>query len=499
MLVSVDDFQLNNVSAAIEDLINSFQTCDSVCDVSACVPIFVPHCQGHLFCPNRIVLSIGSFIPTTCGLILFVPTSLRCCCCCYCCCCCCCCSRKDNSTCPDLITFASYDWEFTDLRSFFLIFHLIMFLWVSEINFVLSNVITAGAVSEWYWTRCSGPKNKPDPELATKGGDDDSLLAPVWDAIIRAWRFHLGTAALGAAVLPLCYPPWVFLHYLEHQMHQIEQRTECARGLRKCLKSLMCCFTKCLKMFHRDAYALVAMQGHGFFDSCYHAADILDTPFEQIPGFKHATQVLFGVCKWTIAALCGLAVYISLYLELNVTLGLPSATSNVVPAFVAGLIGYMVARCFFDVYSTAVGTMLVCFCEDALVHNIERNDPNENHEEVFMPSSLVYTAFTVTERRNYGFYTQEDVLMIKQDIELLKSLRNTDGAQDAAAQVCQRHNYQIKAPVTVSKLINTLKQEAHEALAGASHQSYTSEQIHNIGTQILSGACDMLALHGVRV
>ena len=419
MLASVDDFQLGNVSEAVENLINSFRTC------------------------------------TLAG---------------------------NATTCPSLITFPEYDLAFADLRTFFLIFHGLMFLWLAEVNFVLANLITAGAVADWYWTRTSGPHNKPDPALATRGGDRESLIAPVCKAICRTWQFHLGTAAIGAAVLPLCYPFWVVLHYLEHQMHHIEQKTKCARDLRRCLQGLMCYFTKCLKMFHRDAYALVAMQGHGFFDSCYHAADILDSPFAQIARFKHSTMVVLGVAKWSVAALCALVVYLTLYLDLNVTLGFPSATSNVIPAFVAGLIGFMVARCFFDVYVTAVGTVLVCFCEDAMVHNIERNDPTERHEEVFMPSSLVYTAFTVTERRNYGFYTHEDVLLIKQDIELLKALRkSSDGALDAAAQVCRRHNYQIKAPVTTDKVINTLKVEAHEALAGASHQSYTVEQIQNIG------------------
>ena len=308
------------------------------------------------------------------------------------------------------------------MRTFFLIFHVLMFLWVAEINFVIANLITAGTVSEWYWTRRSGPKNKPDPEKATKGGDGESLTAPVCDAILRTWQFHLGTAAIGAVIIPLSYPVWIVLHYLERQMHQIEQKNSCGRCLRRCVGGCMVLFTKCLKMFHRDAYALVAMQGHGFFDSCYHVCDILDTHFEQIPAFRHATTIVFSCAKWTVAGLCALVVYLALYLEVNVTLGIPSATSNVVPALFAGVIGFMIARCFFDVYLTAVGTTLVCFCEDALVHNIERNDPNEKHEEVFMPSSLVYTTFTVTERRNYGFYTHDDVLLIKQDIEHLKAM-----------------------------------------------------------------------------
>jgi len=59
--------------------------------------------------------------------------------------------------------------------------------------------------------------------------------------------------------------------------------------------------------------------------------------------------------------------------------------------------------------------------------------------------------------------------------------RKTEGAQDATMQVYKRHNYQMKAPITIDKVITTLKQEAHEALAGASHQSYTFEQICSLG------------------
>lgn len=107
------------------------------------------------------------------------------------------------------------------------------------------------------------------------------------------------------------------------------------------------------------------------------------------------------------------------------------------------------------------------------------------------------------------------------------SRRNNADAFDAATHVCNRHNYQIKAPMTIDKVITVLKQEAQEALAGnyclsqfkdtlillqfdcaiftrlflylcsrlraytymnyhplstgASHQAYTSEQICSIG------------------
>jgi hypothetical protein len=45
--------------------------------------------------------------------------------------------------------------------------------------------------------------------------------------------------------------------------------------------------------------------------------------------------------------------------------------------------------------------------------------------------------------------------------------RKTPDARDAASQVSHRHNYQIKAPVTVDKVIGMLKLEAQDALAGA--------------------------------
>ena len=46
-------------------------------------------------------------------------------------------------------------------------------------------------------------------------------------------------------------------------------------------------------MFHKDAYSLVAMQGHGFFDSCYHVAHILDTSFVQVPHASFPTKFDF--------------------------------------------------------------------------------------------------------------------------------------------------------------------------------------------------------------
>ena len=55
------------------------------------------------------------------------------------------------------------------------------------------------------------------------------------------------------------------------------------------------------------------------------------------------------------------------------------------------------------------------------------------------------------------------------DTLIANARQQLDGneATEAAGQVCRRHNYQIKAPITADKVINTLKQEVHEALAGA--------------------------------
>lgn len=324
-----------------------------------------------------------------------------------------------------MITIPDYNIEGAtyDLRIIFLVFNIVMYLWVSEINCVLSKLITAGAVSDWYWTRKSGPKQKPDPSKATKGGDGVSLKMVVLRAIGRTWRYHLGTAALGAVIVPISYPLWLIMRHIEVQLHHWERRTKCSSCMYVCItKTCLCCFTRCLKMFHRDAYSLVAMQGHSFFDSCYHVADILNAPLSQLETFKFASTVVFSTAKWTVASLCALLVYLVLYLELHVTLGFSFASSNVVPAFFGGMIGYSVAKNFFDVYDAAISTLLVCFCEDALVHNINRNDPTDKHEEVFVPQSLVFHAMTATERRNYGFYTREDVVQIQQDIDYLRRM-----------------------------------------------------------------------------
>ncbi len=243
--------------------------------------------------------------------------------------------------------FAEVIWS--DKTRYFMFAHIFSLLWnVAFINYFLTFVIGCSCAI-WYFN------NKDSANYFPR---------PISTAIWWAFRYHLGSLALGAFVLAIIQAIKVMLAYLAAYIENLKKKgieSKVVDWIIKCLMIFVACFERFIKFLSTLGFIQVAISGQNFCTSCFKAFTILfSNPMKF--GFVHALGTVFTfIGKLFISGLCGVVGYIVIEYDENLAEELHSA---IFPVFVFMGIGYVVATVFFSIYGVAADTVLLCFFWD---------------------------------------------------------------------------------------------------------------------------------------
>jgi len=123
---------------------------------------------------------------------------------------------------------------------------LIALVWVSEFILSCQQVVIAGAVASWYFTRDRTRLSSP-------------ILGAVWDLFSR----HLGSVALGSFLITLFKLPRLIIQQISSRLRQYPN-SQIAKSL---LEACSCCLylvEKFLNYLNRNAYTVVVIDRIGF-------------------------------------------------------------------------------------------------------------------------------------------------------------------------------------------------------------------------------------------
>merc|ERR1712110_716567 len=133
-------------------------------------------------------------------------------------------------------------------------------LWGIAFLTAVQYFIIASAVCKWYFSHDSNSTLK-----------DDEIGFPIFNAIKRVFRYHLGSLAYGSLILAIT---WVIRFIVELFTVSLKNKAktagECsgaakaANCLLKCCRCCMGCWDKCLKFLTTQAYIRIALTGEGF-------------------------------------------------------------------------------------------------------------------------------------------------------------------------------------------------------------------------------------------
>ncbi|CAL1537804.1 unnamed protein product [Lymnaea stagnalis] len=261
------------------------------------------------------------------------------------------CDPETNATLGDLCSFVKYGGD--TYKTAMLIFMLFMFFWLMNFVIALEQMTLAGAFASYYW---AWDKEKDIPTF------------PLWSACYRSLRYHMGSLAFGSLIIAIVQMIRAILEYINRKLKGSENKV--AKFILGCLRCCFWCLEKFLRYINKNAYILIAVHGRNFCSAAKDGFFLIMRNVLRAAVLDKVCDFLMLISKLMVTG--AIAVIAFFWFQGKVPLFekvVPELTYFLSPVVLAVIGAYLIADCFFDVYSIAVDTIFLCFLED-----LERND-----------------------------------------------------------------------------------------------------------------------------
>ncbi|XP_032510800.2 choline transporter-like 2 isoform X3 [Danaus plexippus] len=243
--------------------------------------------------------------------------------------------------------------------------NLLGFFWAMFFISGVADMTLANTFSTWYWTY-----NKRNLPFFT-------LTSSIYTTI----RYHLGTVAFGALIIAIVRVIRVILEYIDHKVKKFDNAF--TRAILCCCRCFFWCLENFLKFVNKNAYIMCAIHGKNFCKSASDAFSLLMRNVVRLVVLDKMADWIFFLSKLCISLGVGLGVFYLLEWGALYEAGAARLHHHHVPAALLAIATYLICTIFFNVYSTAVDTLFLCFLEDC-----ERNDGSEE-KPYFMSKNLM--------------------------------------------------------------------------------------------------------------
>lgn len=245
------------------------------------------------------------------------------------------------------------------------LFAAFMFFWLTAFVIGFGQLVLAGVYTRYYWDR------------ERVGCPCSSLI----QSIFRAFVFHFGTIAFGSLIIAIMKMVRVLLEYVQKK---VENKTgKIARCLFCCCRCCLFCLEKFLKFLNRNAYIVTAIYGTSFITSARRAFHIIVSNPLRLLVIDKVCDFLIFLGKVCITAGIGILSFFFFTGRISLVKDhVPELHYYFIPMILIIIGTYIIATCFFSVYSMAVDTLFICALED-----LRLQDKDPGHQLV-MPKGL---------------------------------------------------------------------------------------------------------------
>lgn len=231
-------------------------------------------------------------------------------------------------------------------------FHL---LWNIEFLIYFTFMVSAGAVANWYFTPYNADGTKP-----RGGGDNELSNFPVRDSLLRTIRYHLGSIALGSAIIAIIQFIRAFVKYLEEKS-KVADQNRIQRAMFCMVQCCLWCLECCMDKVNRNAFIWIAIWGDNFGVAACSSFSLLWRNLARVAAINLVGHYLMLLGKIIVAmsttGICAI-IFIS-YDKYKDEL-----SSLAMPCAVIFLLSYMVSSVFMVAFDTTIDTTFLCFLVD---------------------------------------------------------------------------------------------------------------------------------------
>jgi len=274
------------------------------------------------------------------------------------------------------------------LTPYFFLIHCFGFLWTNQYIQAVGYITIAGAISLDYWNE----PNCSDEEFA-KGGPKAEMpplpAMPLFRALRRTIRYHLGSAAVGGFIIALVVAIRFILLYIYSKTEQLQKTSRAAQAASKACLVCFAVFERCIRYLTRNTYIMVAIEGKPFWTSAYRSFKLLQNNSIRFAAAQGLSSFLLFVAKLGITSFCMLACF--LLIEHMPRYGIGGefeVLSPFLPCFVTFCSALVVAMSFMSIYEIGIDTLLISFCLDE--QKFKAGDYDVMVEKGIRPSAKMY-------------------------------------------------------------------------------------------------------------
>ena len=216
--------------------------------------------------------------------------------------------------------------------------------WTSEFIFALGQLVVAGAVVQWYFTR----------DKATA-----ALLSPLslLSLVAKIARRHAGTAAFGALLIAVCKTLQVVVQYVKNCTPAKGNRL--AKLVLDCITLCLVAVEKCIRFLNKHAYIQTVLHGVGFCTAGFRAFALIAANGGRVAAVACVAKLVLFFGKLCVALATTFCFYVYVLMDLRDELH-----GVVAPAAVCFAVAYFTADAFNNVFEMCIWTILQCFVVD---------------------------------------------------------------------------------------------------------------------------------------
>ncbi|CAG5124160.1 unnamed protein product, partial [Candidula unifasciata] len=234
-----------------------------------------------------------------------------------------------------------------------LVYMVFMFFWLMNFIIALEEMTLAGAFASYYW---AWDKSKDIPAF------------PLASSFYRCIRYHTGSLAFGSLIIALVQMVRAFLEYVNRKLKGTENNV--AKFILKCLRCCFWCLEKFLRYVNKNAYILIAVHGRNFCTAAKDGFFLIMRNVLRAFVLDKVCDFLMFISKLMVTGAISVLAFFWFQGKIPFFEKVVPDLNYFLSAVILTAIGaYLIADCFFDVYSMAVDTIFICFLED-----LERND-----------------------------------------------------------------------------------------------------------------------------
>lgn len=246
------------------------------------------------------------------------------------------------------------DWDMTLVGA--IAYHIVGSFWGGYFLGGFTTLVIAGAVASFYWAR-------GDPKA--------TVASPVLKSVLRAIRYHMGSAALYGLLLTFLQILLIFARMLRCG-GTMKSGNACTKCMACFCRSITFCFEVIVKVTSRKAMVMVANHGASFCPSANKVFSLLLQYAGTLTSVTLVGNFIVFLGRLLIAGVSGLVagLIVENVEDLNVFEifsdpgGKYFQSTVFLPAILCALASLIVSGYFFQLYNVAIDAVLNCYLHD---------------------------------------------------------------------------------------------------------------------------------------